>query len=49
MFIIIQIIPLKEKDPLKKEIKVSNKQIEIENILKTEIESNIKKGWEKVN
>tara|TARA_B100000683_G_scaffold267291_1_gene300718 strand:- start:5678 stop:7030 length:1353 start_codon:yes stop_codon:yes gene_type:complete len=37
------------KDPLKKEIKVSNKQIEIENILKTEIESNIKKGWEKVN
>jgi len=37
------------KDPLKKEIKVSENQKEIEMVLKTELEENIKKGWEKVN
>jgi len=37
------------KDPLKKEIKVSENQKEIEMVLKTEIEDNVKKGWEKVN
>ena len=37
------------KDPLKKEIKVSENQKEIEMVLKTELEDNVKKGWEKVN
>jgi hypothetical protein len=37
------------KDPLKKEIKVSENQKEIEMVLKTELEENVKKGWEKIN
>ena len=37
------------KDPLKKEIKVSENLKQIENILKLELETNVKKGWEKVN
>jgi hypothetical protein len=37
------------KDPLKKEIKVSENQKEIEMVLKTELEENVKKGWKKVN
>ena len=37
------------KDPLKRELKVSENQKEIEKILKIEIEDNVKKGWEKVN
>ncbi len=37
------------KDPLKKEIKVSENLKQIEAILKLELESNVKKGWEKVN
>ena len=37
------------KDPLKKEIKVSENQKQIEEVLKSELEDNVKKGWEKVN
>jgi len=37
------------KDPLKKEIKVSENQKQIENILKCELEENVKKGWKKVS
>lgn len=37
------------KDPLKKEIKVSENLKQIEDILKLELEVNVKKGWEKVN
>lgn len=37
------------KDPLKKEIKVSENLKQIEDILKLELEENVKKGWEKVN
>ena len=37
------------KDPLKKEIKVSENLKQIEDILKLELEDNVKKGWEKVN
>ncbi|MAO71054.1 MAG: hypothetical protein CMD02_00915 [Flavobacteriales bacterium] len=37
------------KEPLKKEIKVSENLKQIENILKLELETNVKKGWEKVN
>jgi ATP-dependent DNA ligase len=37
------------KDSLKKEIKVSENQKEIEMVLKTELEDNVKKGWEKIN
>ena len=37
------------KDPLKKEIKVSENLKQIEDVLKLELEDNIKKGWEKVN
>lgn len=37
------------KDPLKKEIKVSESLKQIEDILKLELEANVKKGWEKVN
>jgi len=37
------------KDPLKKEIKISENQKEIEMVLKSELEDNVKKGWGKVN
>ena len=37
------------KEPLKKEIKISENQKEIEMVLKSELEDNVKKGWEKVN
>jgi hypothetical protein len=37
------------KDPLKKEIKVSENLKQIEDVLKLELEDNVKKGWEKVN
>ena len=37
------------KEPLKKEIKISENQKEIEIVLKSELEDNVKKGWEKVN
>ena len=37
------------KDPLKKEIKISKNLKQIEDILKLELEDNVKKGWEKVN
>ena len=37
------------KDPLKKEIKISENLKQIEDILKLELAENIKKGWEKVN
>ncbi|MAR40176.1 MAG: hypothetical protein CMD22_05900 [Flavobacteriales bacterium] len=37
------------KDPLKKEIKVSDNLIQIEDILKLELDINVKKGWKKIN
>lgn len=37
------------KEPLKKEIKISKNLKQIEDILKLELEDNVKKGWEKVN
>jgi len=37
------------KDPLKKEIKISENLKQIEEVLKAELEDNVKKGWEKVN
>ncbi len=36
------------KDPLKKEVKVTNSKEQIENLFDEAIEKNIKKGWEKV-
>ena len=37
------------KDPLKKEIKVSENQKQIEEIFKLELAENVKKGWEKIS
>ena len=37
------------KDPLKKEIKISENLKKIEDVLKLELEDNVKKGWEKIN
>ena len=37
------------KDPFKKEIKIPETLKQIEEVLKSEIENNVKKGWEKVN
>ena len=36
------------KDPLKKEIKISENLKQIEDVLKLELEDNVKKGWEKI-
>jgi hypothetical protein len=46
---IINIKIKNRKDPLEKEIKVSENQKQIEKIFKSELAENVKKGWEKIS